>query len=103
LFVDKYLALLTKDIAAISSALAEQMPQTVRDALEIEFEKLQTLQSFLIEETTDKSVLHQLRARLRWARKRLSEEREPAKKKELERGMKQLEAKIAREVRASKA
>jgi hypothetical protein len=74
------------------------MPDAVRTALSAELGKLQRMREVLLG-ADDKSLLHQLRGKLRWTRKRLSEEREPAKKKTLDREVKNLEEEIERQVK----
>jgi hypothetical protein len=96
MYIEKHLPLLTSDIEQASRALEENMPDQIRAALEGELRRLQQAQAILMG-VEDKSLLHQLRARLRWARMRIEEERDPAKKKTLQAGLKQLETQIKHE------
>ena len=98
MFVENYLPQLERDIEQATSALEEQMPDSVRGALESELQKLHRIREVLVG-GDEKSVLHQLRARLRWARKRLTEERDPAKRKELDREVKAIEGQIEKQAR----
>jgi hypothetical protein len=98
MFVENYLPQLERDIEQVTTSLGQPMPDAVRTALQGELGKLQRMREVLLG-ADDKSLLHQLRGKLRWTRKRLSEEREPAKKKELDREVKNLEAEIERQVK----
>jgi hypothetical protein len=98
MFVENYLPQLERDIEQATASLSQPMPDAVRTALEGELGKLQRMREVLLG-VDDKSLLHQLRGKLRWTRKRLREEREPAKKKELDREVKNLEAEIERQVK----
>ena len=98
MFVENYLPQLERDIEQATTSLGQPMPDAVRTALQGELGKLQRMREALLG-ADDKSVLHQLRGRLRWTRKRLSEERDPAKKKELSTEVKNLEAEIERQVK----
>ena len=98
MFVENYLPQLERDIEQATASLSQPMPDAVRTALQGELGKLQRMREVLLG-VDDKSLLHQLRGKLRWTRKRLREEREPAKKKELDREVKNLEAEIERQVK----
>jgi hypothetical protein len=98
MFVENYLPLLERDIEQATESLSQPMPDPIRTALQSELAKLQRMREALLG-ADDKSLLHQLRGRLRWTRKRLREERDSAKKKELDREVKSLEAEIERQVK----
>ena len=98
MFVENYLPQLERDIEQATASLSQPMPDAVRTALQGELGKLQRMREVLLG-VDDKSLLHQLRGKLRWTRKRLREEREPAKKKELDREVKNHEAEIERQVK----
>ena len=98
MFVENYLPQLERDIEQATESLSQPMPDSVRTGLTAELGKLQRMREALLG-ADDKSVLHSIRGRLRWTRKRLSEERDPAKKKELSTEVKNLEAEIERQVK----
>jgi hypothetical protein len=98
MFVENYLPQLERDIEQVTTSLGQPMPDAVRTALQGELGKLQRMREVLLG-VDDKSLLHQLRGQLRWRRLRLSEERDPAKKKELDREVKALETEIERQVK----
>jgi hypothetical protein len=97
MFVEKYLPQLERDIEQAAASLNEPMPEAIRTALEGELGKLQRVREVLLG-MDDKNLLHQLRGKLRWTRQRLKDEKEPVKKKELDREVKTLEAEIERQV-----
>jgi hypothetical protein len=101
MFVEKYFALLSKDIEEARTALEGSMPDSIRSGVESELRRLQELQKVLTGET-DKSQVHVLRAKLRWKRQELAAEREAAKRKILEREVAGLEADIKRLVEQKK-
>lgn len=96
MFVEKYFSLLSKDITDCEEALSQPMPEQIRRGLEDELRRLQSLNEVL-SGAQDKSALHQARARLRWARQRLSGERDAVKKKKIEQEIHEIEADIRRE------
>jgi hypothetical protein len=98
MFVENYLPQLERDIEQATESLSQPMPDSVRIGLTGELGKLQRMREALLG-AEDKSLLHQLRGKLRWTRKRLREERDSAKKKELDREVKNLEAEIERQVK----
>ena len=75
--------MLTHDVDECREALGQPMPDNVRAGLTGELRKLETLQAALAGEF-EKSTLHSLRAKLRYARIRLSQARDAKKKKILE-------------------
>jgi hypothetical protein len=97
MFVEKYFSLLTKDIADCEEALTQPMPEQIRRGLEDELRRLQSLNEVL-SGSQDKSALHQARARLRWARQRLAEERDAVRKKKIETEIHEIESDIKREM-----
>lgn len=96
-YVEKYYALIRKDIEAITEILSGEMPQQLRGGLEGELKRLQMLNAAL-EGDLDKSTLHQLRANLRWARQKLGVEREPVKRRKIESELSLIEQNIKYEV-----
>jgi hypothetical protein len=97
-YVENYLPQLERDILQINDAITQPMPDLVRHALDGELQKLVRMRDVLLG-GDEKSVLHSLRAKLRYARQRSKGERDRAKRKELEREEKNLEAEIARQVK----
>jgi hypothetical protein len=96
LYLEKYFPLLVKDIDDVTDVLAQSLPDAVRMGLESELKKLQALNAVLSGEG-EKSVLHQLRANLRWARQRVEKEKDPHKRKEIEREVHAIESEIEKE------
>jgi hypothetical protein len=96
-FIEKYWPMLTKDIDEATDALSQTLPDTIRQGLEGELKKLQALYAVL-SGVEEKSTLHQLRAKLRWATVRLEKERDPAKQKKMEHEIQDIKAEIKREV-----
>jgi hypothetical protein len=96
-YVENYLRQLERDIEQIKAAIPQPMPDLICNALEGELQKLVRMRDVLLG-SAEKSVLHSLRAKLRYTRERLKAERNPAKKKELGRDEKNLEAEIAKQV-----
>lgn len=97
IFVEKYFALVRKDIDDVTEALSQQMPTQLRVGLEGELKRLQMLTSAL-EGELDKSTLHQLRANLRWTRLKLEKEKDPATRKKIAHEVAQIEAEIKKEM-----
>jgi hypothetical protein len=77
--------------------LAQKLPDSVRDGLETELKKLQTLNNVLLG-TNEKSSLHQLRAKLRWARKRLTIEKNSAKRQKIENEISEIQEEIKKDM-----
>jgi hypothetical protein len=96
-YVEKYFALIRQDVDKVSEDLSQPMPTQLRVGLEGELKRLQMLTAAL-EGELDKSQLHQLRANLRWARKRLTAERDPAKRRKVEAEVADIEKEIKQEV-----
>jgi len=96
MFLEHYMPLLERDIEQATTSLSQPMPDPVRTALEGELERLHRMREVLTSE--QKSVLHALRGRLRWSRKRLADAADSGKKKEIEREIRNIEAEIARHV-----
>jgi hypothetical protein len=97
MYVEKYYPLLARDIEDATDALTESLPDAVRAGLESELKKLSALNAVLSGDA-DKSTVHQLRAKLRWARQRLSAEKDTSKKKKIEAEVSAIEADIRKEV-----
>jgi len=98
MFIEKYLAGLERDILEIEETLRQSVPRTVADSLAVELEKLRAAKVALLGDDS-KSRVHQLRASLRWARKRSRDAKDPAKRRESEREVKKLQEQIERQVR----
>jgi hypothetical protein len=94
-YIEKVSPQINAAIAEVESMLEETMPDALRAGLEGEHRRLVAAQSALMGE--GKSHLHELRARLRWTRKRATDEKDAAKKKALEKEAKNLENQIERE------
>lgn len=94
-YVEFYISKLNSDIDQIENALEQPMPDAIRSGLEGELRKLQAMQEILLGE--ERSLLHSLRGKLRWTRKRLHDEKDPTKRKELERQIKDVQGEIARQ------
>jgi hypothetical protein len=97
IFLDKYYPMLQKDTADCEEALAQKLPDVVRNGLEDELKRLRALSAALSGES-DKSELHQLRAKLRWGRARLAEEKDASKRRKMEADLTALENEIHRAV-----
>jgi hypothetical protein len=98
MFIEKYLTGLERDILEIEETLRQSVPRTVADSLAVELEKLRAAKGALVGNDS-KSRVHQLRASLRWARKRSRDAKDPAKRRESEREVKKLLEQIERQVR----
>jgi hypothetical protein len=97
MYVEKYFPMLSKDIADCEDALAATLPDQIRTGLEDELRRLQDLNRVLSGEG-DKSVIHQLRAKLRWKRTALGDERDAVKRKKIEHEIQAIESDIKKEV-----
>jgi hypothetical protein len=95
MYIEKVLPQITGAITKVESMLEETMPDALRAGLEGEHRRLVAAREALTGE--GKSHLHELRARLRWTRKRATDEKDAAKKKALEKEVKNLENQIERE------
>ena len=89
--------MVAKDIDEANEALAQTLPDSVRTGLEDELRKLKELNTVL-SGAEDKSTIHQLRAKLRWARERLANEREAVRRKSLEKEVSLIQNDIRLEV-----
>lgn len=98
MYVEQYLPLLERDIEQITANVNQPMPDVVRYALEGELQKLVSMRTILLGSDEKKSLLHSLRANLRYARKRLSAEKEHTKRKEIEREIRRIEFEITKQV-----
>jgi hypothetical protein len=94
-FIERYFPLLSKDISAVNDALGQTLPAAVRTALEDELKKLQALSAVL--NGDEKSAIHQLRAKLRWARTRLKTAKDASSRRKTETEIAGIEANIKRE------
>lgn len=103
MYVEQYLPLLERDIQQITTNIDQPMPEPVRYALEAELRKLEAMRSVLMGGDEKKSVLHSLRANLRYTRKRAREEKDHKKKLELEKEIRRLEFEIAKGVQQSES
>jgi hypothetical protein len=95
MYIEKVLPQITGAITEVESMLEETMTDALRVGLEGEHRRLVAAQEALTGE--GKSHLHALRARLRWTRIRATDEKDAAKRKPLEREIKNLENQIHRE------
>ena len=94
MFIENYYPLLNRDIEKLTETLEQEMPEAVRQSLEAELLKLQDMYRLLSGEE-NKAQLHQLRARLRWARHRAKTEKDGHAKKKAADEVTQLEQSIA--------
>jgi hypothetical protein len=97
LYIEKVLPQITGAIEEVESMLEQTMPDALRAGLEGERRRLAAAQTALTGE--GKSHLHELRAKLRWSRERAGKENDSAKKKALEKEIKNLENQIQRETK----
>jgi hypothetical protein len=96
-YVEKYFPMLARDIDELQEALQEPMPPRVKTGLEDELRRLQEL-SRVLSGADDKSAIHQLRAKLRWARQRLANTKDGSGRRKVEAEIGEIEANIEREV-----
>ena len=96
MFVEHYFPLVTRHIEEATDALKQDLPDAIRTGLENELRKLQAIFAILNGEM-DKSVVHSLRAQLRWTRQRLKQSKDAATRKRLEAEIAQIENDIQRE------
>lgn len=95
MYIEKVSPQINAAIAEVESMLEQTMPDALRAGLEGEHRRLVAAQSALMGE--GKSHLHELRAKLRWSRIRAEKETDSAKRKALEKEIKNLENQIHRE------
>jgi hypothetical protein len=96
IYIEKYFALVTKDIESATDALEQPLPDSIRTGLIDELRKLAALNAVLTGESA-KSVVHSLRAKLRYARIRLKAAKGVNDRKEIEGEISELERAIRQE------
>jgi hypothetical protein len=101
MFIEQYFGLFNRDIERLTDLIDKPMPEELRTGLEDELRKIQELYRVLTGEDS-KSVLHQMRAKLRWAKVRLEEEKDPAKRRTLEHELVQIQHSIRKEASRKK-
>ena len=100
MFLETYLPMLERDIEMAQRNIDQPMPEEIRNALLTELQKLTRMRDVILGTDEKKSVLHSLRANLRYARKRLEGEKDHTKRKEIEREIRRLDFEITKHVHA---